>query len=689
MKLLATFEHRLSLTAIIAVLATVLLSAGGPQAAYSNPDGQGPQPNTVITPENAGQVIALDRMGRGTITALAWSPDGSLLAVGTTRGIWLYSVSDLEAAPRLLEGHTERVLDLVFSANGTILVSSSADGSARRWDVASGTTLDVLENLTGNSDYPWARAIALGPDDQIWTVNDYGNLVNIWNNPAIPLSDQRNFCRTEAFDLDFSPDGTRLVCAGGSSSDARFGSVALWDFATNTQKTYKNNMPPVFAVALHDQFVAFAQEVYDVSQPEVQIIDLGTDTLQPICYGEEVSSATWSRGRDVDFDPEGSLLAAACESGLTLWDMATNNSLAVIEDQSGEIVNRVAFSPDGDRLAYATSAQLVIRDLETGLDQRVDHMAYAITSVAFSPDDTLLAVGRGNGLVQLWNITAQEGTTLQASNNWPVYHVTFSPDGTRLAVGATDPDSDTQGSVQVYDIASGALLGTLPTERQQQRDYENPVGFVFDNIGGLIVACPQSGGEEAIPALVRWNIADGNQTPYLSIEECPRQLAFSADYSRLIAAMNTLVSVWNLTDQTQIAAWQAPQYNVVDAFALTSQTDQIAIVSYMSMLGGGASSLTIWPIGGESRTLINAQTEGALVFNTVAFSPDDRLLISGGGTDYQGTNAGIQLRDTASEQIITTLSAQDDLIYTTAFNHAGTRIASGSRDGTLYLWGIP
>jgi len=68
-----------------------------------------------ITPENAVLMKQVAMLGRGPINSLAWSPDGTMLAVASPLGVWLYDPKDLKSSPRLLEGHTRDVLSVIFS----------------------------------------------------------------------------------------------------------------------------------------------------------------------------------------------------------------------------------------------------------------------------------------------------------------------------------------------------------------------------------------------------------------------------------------------------------------------------------------------------------------------------------------------------------------------------------------------
>ncbi len=101
---------------------------------------------------DAAPLAVLENPG-GRVLALAFAADGRLSAGSLFGSVSLWDLSGGPAAPEVPEarlltvpvGHTDRVSAVALSPDGTLLASGSADGSVRLWDLASGTERARLE----------------------------------------------------------------------------------------------------------------------------------------------------------------------------------------------------------------------------------------------------------------------------------------------------------------------------------------------------------------------------------------------------------------------------------------------------------------------------------------------------------------------------------------------------------------
>ncbi len=105
-------------------------------------------PGSPIQAQDDPLPITLEmRLGNGIVTSVAWSPDGSTLAVDGPGGVWLYNTADFAAPPRLLEGQGGTQQTIAFSPDGRTLASASNQWEKQvwLWDVASGELQGVIQ----------------------------------------------------------------------------------------------------------------------------------------------------------------------------------------------------------------------------------------------------------------------------------------------------------------------------------------------------------------------------------------------------------------------------------------------------------------------------------------------------------------------------------------------------------------
>ena len=157
----------------------------------------------------------------------------------------------------------------------------------------------------------------------------------------------------------------------------------------------------------------------------------------------------------VAYSPDGARLAVASSLGIWFYDTTTFQEIALL-DESTAWVENLAFSPDGSTLATVRWDGIYLWDAVTGAHkQTLEVPSSALLSLAFSPDGGngwRPGVLRARSIYGMW-FRASICMRLKGMTGWCL-PVAFSRDGKTLASGSSS-------EIRLWDVQTGAHKQTL------------------------------------------------------------------------------------------------------------------------------------------------------------------------------------------------------------------------------------
>ena len=376
---------------------------------------------------------------------------------------------------------TERIRDMAFSPDGSILAVARDDGSTQLIDVVNYKPLGFFEA----DEHPAAR-IEIPGDPQGASLD---------NNSAVSV----------AFNSSDS-----LLATG-----TRDGIAHVWGLPGGRELLRIAHGAPVSQVAFRPK----ANQLVTASDDgHVRVFDVARAVLVADfkCPGKMVSAS---------FSPGGDLLAALSSEGVvSLFDPVHRKLLRTLI--GGEAAFNLAFSTSGKRLATSSGDFAFVWEANTGRQLlRATHAASSETltpmqwiyNAAITSDGKLLAyAARGDNLAHVWNVETGR-QILELKHDSAVAAVSFNADGTKLGTGSYD------GTARVWELPSGRELerGSLGGSAEV---------VAFSTASGRFAA----GGGEGSVFVSETRRAD--RPAYFDLPADVRSVAFSPDGRRFAIA---------------------------------------------------------------------------------------------------------------------------------------------------------
>ncbi len=539
----------------------------------------------------------------GCVYAVAFSPDGRLVASGDHKGflkIWSRETGDERCSIR---AHALPIRGLGFSPDGRRIVSAGEDDFVRVWSVPSG--------LSASAPAPHqARSAVFSPNGgRILTAGS--DFIHVWDSSSGAL-----MLRFEAPGLTwpvgagFSPDGLRIVSVHENGE-----TVKEWDakdgrlLSTRQVRLPKISLRfklfhPGAAKDFHVRDVPGGLHIVDdaTGRPRCELLghvgplhcaDVSPDGAFIVTGGEDQTCRVWdtqSFGENMVwyekpegvkyavYSPDGERIATAGADGSVRIYGANKTAPPLLTMKAHDsFVTSVAFSPNGTRLVSAPSGKdhtdLGLKIWDTSTGRRVGELAghtQGVSCVAYSKDGKHIFSGSWDGSVRIWS--AESGSHLHTlPHGDEVWDLAVSEDGKWIASGGKDHD------VHLWDARSGERVRTM----KRHADYVDALAFSPDSQSLL------SGDVDGL--MVCWDVTSGRMHWE---RDCEGNKIYSAIYTpdggRIFIGGVGSISVYEPSAGQFVMKWSAHEGAV---YSLSFSPDRRNLLS----TGNRDGSFKVWP----------------------------------------------------------------------------------------------
>lgn len=321
---------------------------------------------TVFNTASGAQVQMLVGLDE-PVTAVAYTPDGGSLLVGSEdRTARLYSLISGQAV-QIYSGHTDGVLAVAVSPDGALVATGGADSRAVIYDRTIGSAVRTITTQAAVSAVAFSVSggqLLTGTEATSGSAADQQPLAILWNIGEGSVATQFIGHSARVTSAVFSPAGNTVV-TGSVDRSAR-----LWDVGSGqTLVTFTGHANTVTSVAYFSGGTAGDWLLTGSNDLTAKLWDAGSGQLIRTFSGHT------DRVTSVAFTPDGAnVITGSADGTVRVWDAQTGATIRTMASCVSEVAG-IAVSPDGTQIsagiAAENSIQLEVRDLPNGQDLKI------------------------------------------------------------------------------------------------------------------------------------------------------------------------------------------------------------------------------------------------------------------------------------------------------------------------------
>ncbi|MCB0165030.1 MAG: hypothetical protein KDI79_12435 [Anaerolineae bacterium] len=377
-------------------------------------------------------------------TQFVWSSDDTKIASAKSLEVWDVTSGEIITN---LESMPWEINSVRWYPDETKLIGSASSlGTLTVWDAKTGSKLSTLEGHTRP-----VNAIAFSPDEKWLATGGDDKAVIVWDLASGQVKYKFEGHIKPVANLAWSPNGDRLVsidsARGFVNTDHR--KAYIWDMVHGKLIT-EINAPE--SGGFDYSALRWNSTGHQLAIGNGNILwDMDKNQLVEGPWGDGLTGARWS--------PDETYLAwmARNEYEIT-WDMTTSSIISFTPTSRAQVDGTLSSDKTKTVIRLPDEDKIVVRQVEHNEEiASLEGYGNTTQTLAWSPDDSRLALGLSNGEIILWNITGDQPTVTLAGNTTSIRDLDWDSTGNLLISKSRDPDE----RLIVWDVTSGEAVTTL------------------------------------------------------------------------------------------------------------------------------------------------------------------------------------------------------------------------------------